>query len=592
MYKFNNDEKKILEQVDIVDFISKYVDLKKAGSNFKGYSPFKDENTPSFIVSPTKKIFTCFSTGVSGDLIHFYKTIKNISRNQAVNEIAKEYGILLSNKYKESSIYSKILEDATNFFVNNLSKSKEAIEYLKNRNQDYNNLKKYNIGYANSEWNSLSKYLFEKYSKDKLLELGLVFESEKTSNLIDMFRNRIMFPIYNIDLEVVGFGGRYIGDDKNQPKYLNSIESKIFDKSKELYGIFDRGLSIKNNKYAILVEGFLDVISLHNNGFESSVASLGTAFTESHAKLLSKLTNSVILIFDNDEAGIKATRNTINILNKYEFNIKCLSLPDGIKDPDEYFLKNTQEDFLKLLKNESVDAFEYIYNFETKGINLSLATSKREILKRLKPYFLSIKNEIVYTSNVSKLSNLLSIDKSIINEEYIRNLKSQNRSNKKDVFIKPIDFLKKQEALEYITLKYLIVDKSIEINTYNLLTNLEFLSEKYSELNKKLKSIRYRVTDLELEYTEKEHEIVADLVLSEPEEINDFTYTSLIKDWLVDVYIKREEEKINEIVGKEKLVFKNEISILKDKVKKSNNILELEELFKKIKILEGVKYGQ
>ena len=228
------------------------------------------------------------------------------------------------------------MREAQTFFKNNIINSEEALKYMENRGYSREEIQKFDIGFSFNSWDSLLKHLKEKgYNESDLLELGLIRKNDE-GNVFDYFRNRIMFPIYNDTMKLIGFGGRTVENNSDIPKYLNSPDSKIFKKGKELYGLSNRGENIKKKGLAILMEGYLDVLTAQKNGFINSVASLGTAFTEEQAQLLKKYTNNVIIAYDNDEAGKNAIIKAGNILKKQDFNVRCLSIEGKEKDPDEY----------------------------------------------------------------------------------------------------------------------------------------------------------------------------------------------------------------------------------------------------------------
>ena len=366
MYK-DEEIEKFLENLDIVQVIGEYVTLKKTGANYKGFSPFKEERTPSFVVSPTKNIFKDFSTGIGGNAISFYMKINNITFYEAVEELSEKYNVpikklnISKKNLLQNEKYYEIMREAQRIFSENILKSEQALKYMENRGFSLEEIKKYGIGFSLDTWDSLLNALKEKgYSEEDMLELGLVRKNDR-GNVFDYFRNRIMFPIYNETMKPVGFGGRIIINNDNSPKYLNSPDSKIFKKGNELFGLYNRGENIKKKGLAILMEGYLDVLSAHKNNFPNAVASLGTAFTEGQAKLLKKYTNNIIIAYDNDSAGKEAVLKAADILKKDDFNIRCLSIEGEVKDPDEYLRKYGRKKFLEILKT-SKGIFDYLFD--------------------------------------------------------------------------------------------------------------------------------------------------------------------------------------------------------------------------------------
>ena len=471
MYRDKNIQK-LVDELDIVQVIGEYVVLKKAGANYKGLSPFKEEKTPSFVVSPTKNIYTDFSTGDGGDVIKFYRKINNLSFYEAVNDLARKYNISIKTFYEDSSRitenekYYEIMKQAQIYFSKNIFNSSEALNYMGNRGYLETDLRKFGIGFAENKWDGLLLYLTNKgYSTDDLLELGLIIKNEN-GNIFDYFRNRIIFPIYNDNMKIVGFGGRTINTDENTPKYLNSPESKIFKKGKELFGLLNRGEQIRKRGVAILMEGYLDVLTAHNNGFEFAVASLGTAFTTEQAEYLKRYTTNVIIAYDNDSAGKNATVKAANILKKYDFNIRCLTIDGEVKDPDEYLKKYGKKAFLNLLKTTTVEVFEYIYEEYSKDLDLKSIVGKERFINRIKDFMLNVKSEVEKSIYIQKISVELEIDKEVLYSTF--STRKFSNSNWQKKIINPMDpkytkivltkKTKKQKDILIIeeTLKYLI----------------------------------------------------------------------------------------------------------------------------------------
>ncbi|MBR3718544.1 MAG: DNA primase, partial [Firmicutes bacterium] len=300
----------IRSRCNIVDVVSPLVSVKRAGSNYKGCCPFHKEKTPSFVVSETKQIFTCFGCGKSGDVIKFIQEYYNLSFPEAVRRLAAQYGIEIDDSYERQSKkkegYYTVNSAAARFFFNAFTqKANPGYDYMKGRGIQPQTITKFGIGYADTEWRSLSDYLLgQKIDAEILTELGLSSRSSKDGKLYDKFRGRVMFPIFNTMGKVIGFGGRtIIGDDA---KYLNSQESFIFEKKRNLYGLNLSKTEIQEQGYAILVEGYMDVVGLYQGGIRNVCAALGTALTPEQAQLLKRYTKKVVLCLDSDAAGIKA----------------------------------------------------------------------------------------------------------------------------------------------------------------------------------------------------------------------------------------------------------------------------------------------
>lgn len=341
----------IKSRCNIVDVIGRHVVLKKTGSNHKGVCPFHNEKTPSFVVSETKQIFTCFGCGATGDVIAFVERYHNLDFHGAVEKLAGEHGIQIKDSGFESEgkralLYDINREAAAFFYRSFKNKANPAYSYMKKRGIDDDILRKFGIGYADSQWDSLYQYFMEKgTSVELLLELGLVSLSK--GKYYDKYRDRVMFPIINTRGKVIGFGGRAIGD--GTPKYLNSGESSVFLKKNNLYGLNLTRQDISKENYAILVEGYMDVISLYQHGIRNVSASLGTALTESQAAMLKRYTDHIILAYDADTAGQAAALRGLDILYQAGCKVKVLHVSNG-KDPDEFIKNNGKEEFLKLIE--------------------------------------------------------------------------------------------------------------------------------------------------------------------------------------------------------------------------------------------------
>ena len=578
-FKYISDFNKVIDGVDIVEVVEQFVSLSKDGNSYVGFSPFKNENTPSFKVNPNKKIFKDFSSGVGGDVIQFYSIMKKISRTDAMRELARMYNINISSNYSHDvySLEYKILNDAVNFFSNKFKESKVAQEYMVNRGYNIKDLKDYYIGYAPDSWNELYDELKVKYDEKVIQSIGLISQdSLNTKRYYDNFRNRIIFPIFNTKNQIIALGGRYIGDG-DSPKYINSTESKIFNKSNELYGIFDGGIALKQNKYAILTEGYLDVLSSHLNGFKNTVASLGTAFTDGQAKLLKKYVNSILILYDNDDAGRLATVRAINILNKYEFSIKCLNLPNGFKDPDEYFKSNNKEDFLSLLDN-SIEAFQYVFNIYSSDLDLDEVNSKLEIINRFRSYFKEINNRIILKDEIFKLSKIIKVDYDDLLKEYRDVLGSVKKEIKKN----------KRDMLEKVTLEFLISSDSKFERYVNMISTFNFKNELYNSLNIKLKSIDYNTNNIysNLYFSDSEYQVLSDLVFNKKKNIDEDSYFRLLQSWL-KLYLEEIKEEVNLLKDIEKMGALYKVSLLTNKLNAIDSIMDLEIIRKDIIELRG-----
>ena len=348
----------------IEDVVGQYVSLKRSGANLFGLCPFHGEKTASFSVNPDKGIYYCFGCHKGGGAVNFMMEIEGLSYPDAVRSLAKRAGMEVpedeqyQSRYRAQERLWALHKEAARFFHSQLYApvGKAALEYALGRGMTKATLTTFGIGYAPESWDNLVRAMRAKgYTDQELKDSGLVTVSQKNGNLFDRFRDRLMFPIIDVRGNVIGFGGRIMKKDDNAAKYLNSPETLIFNKRKNLFGL---NLAKKSKLgYLILVEGYMDAIALHQYGFDCAVASLGTSLTEEHAVLLSKYTENVVLIYDGDEAGQRAAQRAIPMLEKAGLTIKVLRMKDA-KDPDEY-LKKFGPDRFKLLLEESSNRVEY-----------------------------------------------------------------------------------------------------------------------------------------------------------------------------------------------------------------------------------------
>ena len=595
MYK-DTDIQKLIDELDIVQVIGEYVTLKRTGANYKGLSPFREEKTPSFVVSPTKNIFKDFSTGIGGNVISFYMKINNLTFVEALEELARKYDInikkLNTNKEKanKNSKYYEIMREAQSYFSVSINNSEEALKYMNNRDFSIEDIRKFEIGFSLNKWDGLLNYLNEKkYDTNDLIELGLVRKNEN-GNIFDYYRNRIIFPIYNDSMKLVGFGGRTIEKDSSIPKYVNSPDSKIFKKGKELFGLYNKGENIRKKGLAILMEGYLDVLTAHKYGFNNSIASLGTSFTNEQAELLKKYTQNVIIAYDNDDAGTEAIIKVANILKRNDFNIRCLTIENEVKDPDEYLRKYGRKKFLEILKT-SKNIFEFLYDYFSKNLNLNEILGKRELISRFKDFFANIQNKTEMNLYIQKLSVELNIDKDVLIEEFVRKESKNNRRfTKKNVYKeKVISKLPKEEKyndLEKDTLKYILKYKSSKSIKYENhcknLENKQFNNIIYGEIIEKLKDIKFDIIKIDnLTLEEEEKEIITTLKLQSEIDIQDEEkqYKDIFVGWFL-----REIELMREIIDKKDEVY-IKLQWLKSELKIIHNINEIEEMYNQFMLI-------
>lgn len=374
----------ITDKCDIVDFVSKYVRLKRSSGEYVGLCPFHGEKTPSFHVSADKQLYHCFGCGEGGTIINFVMKMENLSFLEAVKFLGEQVGIVVPENTdfddkiaKRKQRLYEINKEAGRFFYSMLASSegKAAREYFSSRGLSKETIVKFGLGFAPDSWDKLFKHLKSKgFSEYEALDAGLIVKSQKGS-AYDRFRNRVMFPIFDIRGNLIAFGGRVLDDSK--PKYLNTSDTPVFDKSSNLFAL---NLAKKSTKRTyVMVEGYMDVITLHQYGVDTAVASLGTSLTDGHALLLKRYADEVVLCYDSDEAGIKAANRGMEILSRHDIKTKVITLP-GSKDPDEFCRKNGVDAFLMAVNGAKNPVLYKIGNLKAK-YDLSEPDQKVEFLK-------------------------------------------------------------------------------------------------------------------------------------------------------------------------------------------------------------------
>ncbi|MGN0703730.1 MAG: DNA primase [Lentihominibacter sp.] len=409
----------IKSRCNIVDVIGRVVPLKKSGSNFKGVCPFHNEKTPSFVVSETKQIFTCFGCGATGDVIAFVERYYNLEFRDAVEMLAREYGISLEGAFRSSRDKEELYEinrQAARFFYKAMrEKSNKGYTYMKNRGISEETMNKFGIGYADDGWTSLYDFLRAAgVAEKKMLELGLISKSK--DRCFDKFRDRVIFPIINTAGKVIGFGGRIIGD--GEPKYLNSQESGIFQKKNNLYGLNLTRKDVSREDSIVLVEGYMDVVSLYQAGVRNVSASLGTALTENQARLIRRYTRNVVLSYDADQAGQNAAMRGIDILYGEGLRARVLKVTDG-KDPDEFIKKNGRSAFCELMDN-ALPYGDFKLEFAKSGYDLEDEQQKLEFLREAVRILQSMK-PVEADFYIKKLAEDTGISEGAIRFEYSGN---------------------------------------------------------------------------------------------------------------------------------------------------------------------------
>jgi DNA primase len=422
---------RIIEEVqsksDIVEVLSRYIPLKKLGRNYKATCPFHHEKTPSFVVSPDKQIFHCFGCGAGGNVFSFVMKYENVQFPEAVEILAEKAGIRLpkSSAQADGDSFSQKLYEindaACKFFQASLAKNPATVEYLASRGISAGSIRDLRIGYAPDVWESLINFFKSKGLDAKLLEkAGLAISNDKGGHY-DRFRNRAIFPIMDLRGRVLGFGARVL--DSSLPKYINSPETVIYSKGKNLYGLNFSKDHIKKEKFALIVEGYLDFIIPYQAGVKNIIATLGTSLTTDQIKLLKRYANTVIMVYDPDEAGESASLRNLDLFISEDVNVYIAELSDGL-DPDSYIRKFGAEDFLKKVK-ASKNIFEYKLDKLKDRFDARSTNGKAAIVAEMLPTIARINNAVLKSELVKKLAERLSVEEEAIRSE-LKKVKSES----------------------------------------------------------------------------------------------------------------------------------------------------------------------
>ena len=571
-----NDE--ILDEIrsrnDIVSTISQYMALKRKGRNYFGLCPFHNEKSPSFSVSPDKQIFHCFGCGVGGDVINFVKKIENIGFLDSVRLLAEKSGIQLPNdisKAEEENIklknrVYKINELAAKFYHENLYKptSKIAQDYIKKRKLNNATLKSFLMGYASNSSNELLRFLKEQgFTEEELLASCLIGKSDR--GYYDKFRNRLMIPIRDERGRFIAFGGRVLDDSK--PKYINSPENIVYSKGRNLFGLNVAKEGVHGPlKRLLIVEGYMDAISLYQRGITNVVASLGTALTDSQGRLLRRNTEQVILGYDADGAGQQAIIRGMEILKSMDIDIRILQI-SGAKDPDEYVLKFGPEKMVKAM-DEAISAIEFKIKVLRANLDLNNVNDKVKFLTEIAKILSNVDNNIEREVYIDRISKVYEISKNAIVSEVdkllYRSLAGVTKFEKSNIVLKDTQDSKidvatrKREGM----VVYLLVDYTkLSFDRIKSVVDLDLIK---SEKNKKIIGILYERIDLNN---------LPENIISLFEDEDDINYVSGILSYDFEISdVNKAIEDIEKIYYKEKLIsLRNELIL---KLENSNDAEE------------------
>ena len=484
---------------DIVDTISSYIPVKTKGSTYKALCPFHNEKTPSFAINKDKQIFKCFGCGESGDVIGFVMKMENLDFIEAVKMLAQKSNISIeqfdtSDKMKKELNEKLFLYDlnkkAAIFFYNNLTKkSNPALDYLMKRGLSSKTIKSFGLGCASKNWHDLMHHLTQiGYTIDDLIKCGLITHDNEKKHQYDRFRNRIMFPIFDVRGNVIGFGGRVL--DESLPKYLNSPETSIFNKSNTLYGLNFARKHIKDGKI-ILVEGYMDVIALHQYGYRNCVAALGTSFTKGHLQLLQKYCNEIIICFDGDAAGVKATQRAIELLQDSSLNVRIVVLKDNM-DPDDFIKLKGKLAFEEQLE-QAISLIEYKIQLAKNEQPLNTSEGKIQFIKAIVSILKEIKSPVEREVYVQKIEKDIGISKELIlmeiygktgkqSPEKIQKYTSKNIRDNKYIEAVPLVVQKGHLIAEKQLIKFMLTNPSMISNIQDKIVPEDFLIGEYLPL--------------------------------------------------------------------------------------------------------------
>ena len=566
MYYSEDIIEDIRQRNDVVDVISSYVKLQKKGSNYMGLCPFHNEKSPSFSVSGSKQMYHCFGCGVGGNIFTFIMEYENFTFTEAVKVLADKAGVTLpEGEYSEEerkkadtksqllAIY-KLAATYHYYQMYNTPKGKIAYDYLKGRNLSDDTIKKFGLGYSNVS-GGLYGYLKSKGYEDTLLKMSGLFSYNEKSGVYDKFWNRVMFPIMDVNNKVIGFGGRVMGDSK--PKYLNSPETLLFDKSRNLFGMNIARTSRRKN--IIICEGYMDVIALHQAGFNNAVASLGTALTGMQANLIKRYTENVLLTYDSDEAGVKAALRAIPILKDVGLTIKVIDMRP-YKDPDE-FIKNMGTDAFEERINSAIGWFDYEVDAMSGNYDLKDPESKTKFFNELAKKMLEFNEEIERNNYAEAIARKYNIDfnnfKKLINQHGARNIvKSENTNNfskKDDKISAKRDMIKEAQKL---LLTWFVEDKRLFEILKDIITAEDFNDTLYYKAASILFSQYYETNDVTpakivnaFESKEEQNEVALLFSTSIGQIVDNNGET---KDFM-DLTVAEKEVYLNQIVKKIKL---------------------------------------
>lgn len=581
---------KVIDNSDIVEVIGEYINLEKKGNDYKGLCPFHNDSNPSLSVSPSKKVFKCFSCNAAGNVISFVQRYENISFMDALKKVANKSGIKLNIKEnpqeQKKQKYYKIMNDAASayeFYLHNTNEGKKALEYLEKRHISLDVIRKFRIGLSSHTENIICKVLLEqnKYLPIDLKEVGLI-DDDNNGKEIDLFHGRIMFPITDLKGNIVGFSGR-VYDRESNSKYLNTKENEIFKKKEILFNYSSCVNDIKMLDHVYVFEGFMDVIACYRAGINNAIATMGTSLTENQVGIITALTNNITLCYDGDNPGIEASKRAIKMFMKKNVSLSSIVLPDGL-DPDDYINKFGKNAFLDLFNNHRVSSIDYLYEIAKKKLDKSNPNSLIAFQKEIYNIIKEVNNPSINGYLINKLSSDLLIEKSKIendllnysnSKELITDIRKSNKTKQKPY--EKRNYEEAEKGIVYLSFynrdvcmkvrKKLAIDEFI--NSIN--RNILFALYEYYDLSKEMNKDEFLKTldHLELDTL---NTIINTCQFYNVNCLDDFiTYMKNANNYKTDIYLR---EKINKETDSEKYTqfldefIKNKKSLIKIKKNK------------------------
>lgn len=530
----------IKEKADIVEVIGEEIELKRTGSNFVGFSPFNQEKTPSFVVSPDKKIFKDFSSGKAGNVISFLTQYHGMTFVEACKNLAKKYGIELGEKvdeddesFRKNNAY-KVAEYAADKYHKLLftKDGNSTYKYFLSRNFSDDLIKKFKLGYCPDSWDFiLQNAVSSGFSKQNLLDAGLIIEKKEQNKTYDRFRKRAIFTIRDYIGRTIGFGARILSDEKNQPKYINSPQSLIYDKSNVLYGLYEGKNAIRNKKEAILVEGYADVLAMAEAGFENVIAASGTSLTIGQLKLLKRFSKKLYFMLDADRAGQSATEKGLILALEQDFEVKIVNLSEN-EDPDSMIKKNGRTS-IELAIRDSMDFIDFKIDVYKKSGSMDSPKDLSQGVRELVQIVKKIPDKLQHDFYISKIASAFSLTENQLKQVYRekqkiatkQNIKKTDEEQSKKIY----DSSRKEQILnnispeELLLIKYILTDEE----------NLHILLEKYElGIESFISGMGRRMFNIVLKHSDKKN-IIDSIINDENTDIN-------LKDIITDIIIKEE----------------------------------------------------